>query len=348
MKNQLTNKRHSREEVIDLFLACAAKNGGKAPGKILFKKLCGITNAEVDYHFWKGGYTELAEEAGLQPNNWQERLGDDLVFEDYAKVCLNIGKIPNDRELRGVQRKLGTKTHTVTTRFNGGIDEFQKRFKNWLESNSDELKAILKFSGWHKPTVQNDPVVPKPINSEPWFYPFLPASLQYLDVLARGECPPFEPSKQPVSLVFERRTADAFRSLGFDVSTLGQGTGRKADAVALAHREHYAIIIDAKVRSNGYVMGTEDRKFLEYSRNHGAELQRQGFEKIYFMVVGSSFKENDLKKLTETLSDSPIRNVVLLTASALMRIVEESIKERNKFSLSELERQFFVSGIISH
>lgn len=44
--------------------------------------------------------------------------------------------------------------------------------------------------------------------------------------------------------------------------------------------ERFAVIIDAKLRSAGYVLGTEDRKFLEYARSHGAELQRQGFEKV--------------------------------------------------------------------
>jgi hypothetical protein len=36
---------------------------------------------------------------------------------------------------------------------------------------------------------------------------------------------------------------------------------RNADALALAPKERFAVIIDAKVRSAGYVLGTEDRKF---------------------------------------------------------------------------------------
>src|SRR2546426_11439540 len=40
-----------------------------------------------------------------------------------------------------------------------------------------------------------------------------------------------------------------------------------------------SLIIDAKVRSDGYVLGTEDRKFLEYAGNHGSELLRQGDRK---------------------------------------------------------------------
>jgi hypothetical protein len=95
------------------------------------------------------------------------------------------------------------------------------------------------------------------------------------------------------------------------------------------------------------VLGTEDRKFLEYARVQGAGLKRQGFDNLYFVVVAPSFKESDLKKLTEYLSDSPIRSVDLITATALMRLVEESIRERSKFSLSDLAQQLFGNKIIA-
>ena len=152
---------------------------------------------------------------------------------------------------------------------------------------------------------------------------------------------------QILSTIFEKRTADAFRSLGFEIEALGQGTGRNADALALARRERFALIIDAKVRIKGYELGTEDRKFLEYARNHGAELKRQGLANIYFVVVGSAFRENDLKKLTERLSESPIRSVDLITASALMRLVEQSIRNRCSFSLDDFQKELFGNKIIS-
>ena len=75
-----STKRLNREEIVDLFRACAAKNGGKAPGRGLFQENCGITEAQVKYHFWKGGYTELAQEAGLQPNLLQVRLASRANF----------------------------------------------------------------------------------------------------------------------------------------------------------------------------------------------------------------------------------------------------------------------------
>jgi len=52
--NKISTKRPNREEIVDLFRACAAKNGGKAPGKGLFQETCAVTEAQVKYHFWKG------------------------------------------------------------------------------------------------------------------------------------------------------------------------------------------------------------------------------------------------------------------------------------------------------
>jgi hypothetical protein len=222
-------RRRSREEIIELFRVCAAKLG-RTLGKAEFERTCGVSETIINRHFWKSGYAELAEAAGLPPNT---------------------------------------------------------------------LKR-----------------------------------------------PPFDPSDQSVPTIFERRTADAFRCLGFEISQFGQGAGRNADALALAPRERFAVIIDAKVRSTDYVLGTEDRKFLEYARNHGAELQLQGYANLYFAVVGSAFKEGDLRRLTDAQSSSPIRTANLISAKALMCLVENSIRDRSKFSLTDFERQLFAHKII--
>lgn len=140
---------------------------------------------------------------------------------------------------------------------------------------------------------------------------------------------------------------DAFRCLGFEVESLGQGRGRKADCLALDRQESFGVIIDAKVRQNGYVLGTEDRKFLEYAVTHSRQLQSNGIPKVYFVVVGSEFRESDLTKLTKYLVESPIRSVDFITAVALMRIVEESIRHRHRFRLIELDQTLFGNKIIA-
>src|SRR6266567_318876 len=253
---------------------------------------------------------------------------------------MHLSKIPTRDELRIAERELGTRTSRVYKRF-GNIVKFDARFRSWLQNSPADLGAILQLPGWRTPAAREAVIEESQANPSPGLDPYLPYLLQYLDVLARGERPPFEPGDLNVNTLFERRTADAFRCLGFEISSLGQGTGRNADVLALAPREHFGVIIDAKVRRVGYVLGTEDRKFLEYARLHGADLQRQGLEKVYFVVVASLFKESDLEKLTEFLSDSPIRSVNLVSASALMRLVEESIRERATFKLGDLERQLF-------
>ncbi|MGA7711364.1 MAG: hypothetical protein WCA81_05645, partial [Rhizomicrobium sp.] len=209
--SRLSTRRRTREEVIDLFRACAAKLD-RTPGEAEFEKLCGIPRKDVRHYFWKGGYTELAKAAGLQPNTLMQRFEDDEVFDDYAKICLHIGRIPSETQLRGATRELRTKTSTVYSRFAGGIAEFQEGFRQWLGTQPPERWNIVAFDGWHTPRTLNGvggnlPVV----RAEPWLHPFLPASLQYLDVLARGDRPPFDPSDQSIPTIFERRTADAFR-----------------------------------------------------------------------------------------------------------------------------------------
>jgi len=55
-----STRRRTRDEVIELFRACAAKLD-RTPGDAEFEKICGIALKDVRYYFWKGGYTELAE-----------------------------------------------------------------------------------------------------------------------------------------------------------------------------------------------------------------------------------------------------------------------------------------------
>jgi hypothetical protein len=335
--------RRSKQEILDLYRACQAKLG-RAPGSAVFCDATGIRPADVEFYWPR--HSALVKEAGGTPNEFVSRLADDVVFEDYARVCQHLRKIPTQRELSIAERELKTKTSTVDTRF-GSITVFRDRFRDWLANSPPEFVGILDFEGWNSPTYKRRrESPPQHVGAIPQLHPFLPACLQYLDVLARGEQAPFETSDLSVSTLFERRTADAFRCLGLEIRPLGQGTGRNADVLAVAPRERFAVIIDAKVRANGYVLGTEDRKFLDYAVNHGKELQQQGFERLYFVVVGPSFRESDLTRLTEYLSQSPIRSVAMVTARSLIELVEESIRERSHFTLGDLDKKLFGNKII--
>lgn len=336
--------RRSSDEIIEMFRACQAKLG-RVPGHEAFRKETGVKLSEVNYYWPTFG--KLVEQAGGKANEFNTtRMPDDFVFREYGRVCLHLGKIPTEKELRIAQRELKTRTHTVRSR-DGSIGAFREKFRSWLSSADNEFKVILDFDGWgDKPqSAQIETKAAKDV-PQPQLHPFLPGCLQYLEVLARGEIPPYESSDLSASTLFERRVSDAFRCLGFEVKDFGQGTGRKTDSIAIAPKERFALIIDAKVRANGYMLGTEDRKFLEYAVKHGKELQSQGFDKIYLVVVAPSFRESDLNQLAEYLSDSPLRGVSMITARALIRMVEESIRNRSQFSLSDFGKQIFGNKII--
>ena len=339
--------RRSKQEILELYRALVDKLG-KPPGIQTFCKATRIGIEDVEYYWPRT--SSLVKEAGHIPNVFNTRLSDDDVFRDYAQVCLHLGKIPTTRELKISQRELKTRTSTVYSRL-GSINRFQDRFREWLKTSTPEHQSILDFTGWAAPRngdanrselLSNDAGYP-----HPQFHPFLPACLQYFDVLARGDLPRYEATDIPVSSLFERRTADAFRCLGFETQLLGQGTGRNPDVLAIARQERFALIIDAKVRKSGYVLGTEDRKFLDYATSQGNELQRQGSERVYFVVIGPFFRESDLSKLSDHLSDAPIRGVTMITASAIMQRVEDSIRNRNQFTLRDFEKTLFGNKIVA-
>ncbi|HBR15118.1 MAG TPA: hypothetical protein DD723_06210 [Candidatus Omnitrophica bacterium] len=337
--------RISKTEILDRYHACRQKLG-KAPGSTIFCKTAGVKLADI-FYYWPR-FTDLVKEAGEISPGWNSKIPNEELYEEYAKVCLHLGKIPTILELRIATRQLKTRTHRVRNRY-GTIAEFDQSFRKWLEKQSGDIRKILDFPGWDRKNRPSKPdeelqSIPSPSYS---FHPYLPACLQYLNVLARGDVPQNENQSQSAAILFERRCADAFQCLGFEIENFGQGKGRVSDFVALARRERFAVIVDAKSRSEGYILGTEDRKFLEYAVKHGRELQSKGFEKIYLVIVAASFREKDLDQLTVYLTDSPIRSADLITASALIRIVEDSIRERHSFNLSKLDELFFGNKIIS-
>ena len=229
----MASTRPSREEILELFKACQTTLG-KPPGTQVFCKMAKLKPAEVTYYWPR--HSALVREAGSEPQEFGSKYSDDEVFADFARVCQHLAKVPSQNELRIAQRELKTKTSTVYSRYRT-IEEFQNRFRNWLECSNNEFKKILHFDGWSRSKTEDIELVHPDVVASPYLHPFLPGTLQYLEVIARGEMPPYEASDLAVSTLFERRTADAFRCLGFEIQHLGQGTGRNPDVIALARRE---------------------------------------------------------------------------------------------------------------
>lgn len=334
----------SKEQILDLMRAAICELGS-APGSDVFAKRCGVSQNQVK-RFWPT-HSKLVAEAGAVPNEPQAQIPEEELFREYVKVCRHCGHIPTLAELRIATREIGTRTHSVQSRF-GTLAAFNDRFKRWLLVAPEEFADILGSPGWGRiPFGSGSRVVESTSPVDAARYPFLPAGLLSLAELALNRMPQGICSDVVPSLLFERKCAEAFRAMGFQVRTLGQGKGRMADCLALARTERYAVIIDAKARADGFALGTEDRKLLEYAKHHSADLRREGIERIYLCVVSSGFREKDSDTLHRSLTGSGLHGWSLWPTDVLMATVERSISERFEFRLADLEKQFALNSVVT-
>jgi len=61
----------------------------------VFTKETGVKFSEVQY-YWPT-FSKLVKEAGGEVNEFKTRLPDDVVFCDYARICLHLRRDPDGR-----------------------------------------------------------------------------------------------------------------------------------------------------------------------------------------------------------------------------------------------------------
>jgi hypothetical protein len=329
-------------------MQAAIHQDGKAPGAAAFENKWGV-KAVHRKRYWPT-HSRLVEDAGAKANQPLDKIPENDLFHEYARVCLHYGHIPTLAELKIATRELGTRTGTVQSRF-GTLAEFNQKFREWVPLQSDELRVISVFEGWGRVPFDRADAQPTvaAVDRASAVRPFLPAGLQDLHVLAENQTIEGDPraAESSAGVIFERSCADAFRALGFQVRPLGQVRGRVADCIALARAERYAVVIDAKARREGFTLGIEDRKLLEYAKRHTTELKREGIEHVYLCVVSSRFREKDSEVLRDVFKDSGLRGFSLWPAETLMKKVEDSIRNRSDFTLSKLEGDFLKNGVVA-
>ena len=151
-----------------------------------------------------------------------------------------------------------------------------------------------------------------------------------------------------VEKLFEQRISILFKIMGFTVETLGQGYGRVPDGIAICSEYHYAIIFDAKVRKDGYTLGTDDRAIKEYILNNSEPLKRRGIKNVYFLIISSKFN-SDFEDLIKNIKiETDIREILFIEVNALLLLLEQKLRS-NEFVLGPGGLQNFLaqSGIIT-
>jgi hypothetical protein len=149
---------------------------------------------------------------------------------------------------------------------------------------------------------------------------------------------------------FEKSIDAAFTVLGYETKLLGQGKGRVPDGLALSVDDSYAILWDAKVRGDGYSMGTDDRAIKEYIVTQSRELKRRrGLRNIYYFIISSDFADDYDDSIRSIKMETDVNEVCLVEADALVAMVDAKMRFPHEVSLGPdgLQRYFSVSGVLS-
>ena len=182
---------------------------------------------------------------------------------------------------------------------------------------------------------------------------YLPPIIEILPRMAKhdeGLIDAAEKSGTTLARAFEKYINAAFTILGYETKLLGQGKGRVPDGQAIATDEGYAILWDAKVRNDGYSMGTDDRIIREYITTLSRKLKKSRFLKnIYYLIVSSAFADNFDDTIRSIKMETDVNEVGLIEASALVTMVDAKLRSPLQITLGPdgLQRLFSVSGIIN-
>jgi hypothetical protein len=170
------------------------------------------------------------------------------------------------------------------------------------------------------------------------YYKFVPPVIQDLIPLSTDEGHARD---------FEIKVNLLFQLLGFEVTNYGQGTGRNPDGIAKSSQYGYAILVDAKSRKDSYQLKTEDRKFIEYIKSHAEPLRKNGYSKIYFLIVSNKFDSVSQISTNKIKLETQV-STTLITSKSLLKILSKKIEFPRLFDLKKFEELLIHDGEISN
>jgi hypothetical protein len=180
---------------------------------------------------------------------------------------------------------------------------------------------------------------------------WLPPVIADLDELAfNRETDWSKRNGQKPEKAFETKLRIAFTLLGFQATELGQGTGRQPDGFAISvngSQGDYAIVYDAKARSDYFSVRTADREIIEYIRKKGEELKKRRVSRSYFLIVSSDFDQSskDLTILKDVFRLTRVP-VIMIKAVDLLYLIEQKLKDI-ELTHERLEQLFLDTGILT-
>jgi len=149
---------------------------------------------------------------------------------------------------------------------------------------------------------------------------------------------------------FEKHINLAFNVMQFETELKGQGCGRVPDGLAHAPDDNYTLLWDAKIRRDGYSMGTDDRTIREYITTQSREIKRRRtLRNIYYVIISSRFADDFDDAIRSIKMETDISEVVLLEAKALVAAVDAKLRAPLQVTLGPdgIQRLFSSSGVVT-
>jgi Holliday junction resolvase len=304
---------------------------GRKPSLSDFSRESGISKGRLELIYGRNAYSKLVTDCGDLPEEFGKPKSDlRSILETWGTLARELKTLPvgaDWAQRRLTPTKTGIKaSHGIT--WSELANEFLREFGR--ETEWQDVVALIPSSA---PAFQGEHS--KELDALPLFVSqFLSPIVSDVVALSQSE---------DTANDFERKVSLVFQMLGFEVAALGQGTGRNPDAIAKATQEHFGLIIDAKARNEAYVMGTEDRKFIEYIRQHQPALTRAGCKKLYFVIVSSRFAGRDMTSIIRVKQETQVP-VVEIRADQLLRILAFTIENPLLFDRRKFEQLLLREG----
>jgi len=223
--------------------------------------------------------------------------------------------------------------------------QITQKFKNYIETKEDiqltlyDIEHMFYHYGEADELIENENK--EPMNEQVECFDELEFVAPYfrdLEKISRSD------DRKDVK-IFEQKIGKLFEVIGYDVDYLGQGSGREPDGIAFTDTERYCIIFDAKCRSDYYSIGTDYRAIIEYIKRKMKKYGKR-YDKYYFIIISSSFKENENEKIKLIKKDSAVHSVIMITAANLLKLLDQRFKLN--LDLEDIETNFLMfDGLIT-
>jgi Meiotically up-regulated gene 113 len=133
-----------RARILSEIQSWASAHDGRSPGVRAFERATGISEGA-----WRGVYwarwSDAIKEAGLQPNEKQGKLSEELFLTKIAEACRHYQKFPTAMELRMFQKIDGdVPSAKAITRHFGSLKNVPSRLVDWISANR-KFPDILAF-----------------------------------------------------------------------------------------------------------------------------------------------------------------------------------------------------------